>query len=411
MAFMNKRRAVCIVVDGLRASALGCYGNTSFPTPHLDELASRSVVADWLWADSVGIPNFYRNVWQGVHNARSVADVKELPELLHDAGVRQWLVSDDAWLAKHIVNQSMDEALLLESSAHESADSIEQTQLAMLFSETVLRLNEWLENCDDEESGLLWLHSRGLTGPWDAPIELRNELLDELDPEAMELLASPELLEQNDPDVLHAYRVAYAAQVAVLDLCIAGFYEALGEFFSGSETLVMLVGARGFSLGEHGTIGWNSSALYSENLHLPWLLGTLYSEHPLQRHNGMSHPSDIYATLLDWFGVEQQSSDALSHLPLLQDKLIASRQLAFSTGPDSEQAIRTPSWYLTKRDEQSNELYTKPDDHWEFNDVSSLCPEIVRGLEAEIEESLACASSGKALPTVPQDKALVSASR
>ncbi len=36
---METRLALVIVVDGLRASALGTYGNTTFPTPNFDSLA------------------------------------------------------------------------------------------------------------------------------------------------------------------------------------------------------------------------------------------------------------------------------------------------------------------------------------------------------------------------------------
>ncbi|NOY29027.1 MAG: hypothetical protein GXP28_02280, partial [Planctomycetes bacterium] len=94
---MDGRHVICIVVDGLRASALGAYGNTSHPTPQLDALASRSLVADWLWADSPSLKGFYRSAWQGVH-ALQTSDQAPLPQLLHEAGVLQWLVTDDPWL-------------------------------------------------------------------------------------------------------------------------------------------------------------------------------------------------------------------------------------------------------------------------------------------------------------------------
>jgi len=61
-----------MVVDGLRASALGTYGNTTQPTPQLDRLASRSLVAEWLLADSLSIELFYRSLWQA---ARENADL------------------------------------------------------------------------------------------------------------------------------------------------------------------------------------------------------------------------------------------------------------------------------------------------------------------------------------------------
>ena len=41
-----------VVVDGLRASALGAYGNTTFSTPSLDQFAAESLLFDWCYAGS-----------------------------------------------------------------------------------------------------------------------------------------------------------------------------------------------------------------------------------------------------------------------------------------------------------------------------------------------------------------------
>ena len=53
-----------IVVDGLRASALGAYGNTSYPTPSLDRFAAESLLLDWCFAPSPDLPDIYRALWQ-----------------------------------------------------------------------------------------------------------------------------------------------------------------------------------------------------------------------------------------------------------------------------------------------------------------------------------------------------------
>ena len=53
-----------IAVDGLRAAALGAYGNTTFPTPALDQFAAESLLFDWCFADAVELPAIYRSLWQ-----------------------------------------------------------------------------------------------------------------------------------------------------------------------------------------------------------------------------------------------------------------------------------------------------------------------------------------------------------
>ena len=101
----------CLVVDGLRASALGSYGNTSFPTPQLDAMASRSLVVDWLWADSPLLDGFYRSVWQGQHALRQAQVKGHLIQQLADVGVQQWLISDDTWLTSQSIAYTVSSTL------------------------------------------------------------------------------------------------------------------------------------------------------------------------------------------------------------------------------------------------------------------------------------------------------------
>ncbi|MCG8449108.1 MAG: sulfatase-like hydrolase/transferase [Pirellulales bacterium] len=408
---MNGRHAICLVVDGLRAAALGAYGNTSFPTPHLDALASQSVVVDWLWADSPLLPNFYRSVWQGLHAMRSgpVPPRSSIPQVLNSAGVRQWLVTDDSWLIERSTELPFDKTLLLETHAEQPAATIAETAIAQLCSETVLQLNEWYEGLSEEDSGsLLWLHTRGLMGPWDAPTALRKELLEVDDPEPLELVKAPELLRDiEDPDVLHAYRVAYAAQVSVLDACVGAFCDAIAERFAVGETLVMLIGSQGWTLGEHGAIGSDCTELFGERLHLPWLLHVCGRSEPLQRHPALAQPADVGATLLDWFGQQfPQADDGQSILPMLAGRQCTGRQIAVTQGLAGEQVLRTPSWQLRKTAASDSvpvatELYVKPDDRWECNDVASRCAEVVVGLCEEMDRFAELASTGQPLPKVP----------
>ena len=408
---MNKRHAVCLVVDGLRASALGAYGNTSYPTPYLDTLASRSVVVDWFWSDGIELTSFYRGVWQELHALRASADSPEVPQLLERAGARQWLVTDDPWLTGRTSELPLDKTLLIETSADQPAATIEETQLAQLFSETVLQLDDWRSCADqDDDPSLLWLHTRGLMGPWDAPIAHRVALLEEGDPPPLDIVQAPGVLRDvEDPDEILAYRVAYAAQMAILDTCVGAFYNALEACFAESEMLLMLVGSGGFALGEHGAIGSGASELLSEKLHVPWLIHLCGNRRPCQRHAALSQPADVGATLLDWFGLRCPTpADGLSLLPALRGQKCTGRQMAVTRGDRGERAIRTPAWLLRRASADAcgsvpAKLYAKPDDRWEFNDVASRCPEVVESLDSELARFESCASSGDPLPTAPGD--------
>ena len=416
---MKKRQAICIVIDGLRASALGCYGNTISSTPSFDRLASRSVVADWMWADSPELHGFYQSAWSGLHALRTHAVGQSTPLLdaLHKQDVRQWLVTDEPWLVQQAAKLPFDDDLLIESQANRAAEEIEGTHLAQLFSETIERLAEWqADNSSNYSSGLLWLHARGMAGPWDAPREMRADLLDEEDPDAPDFVEPPrELSDINDPDQLLEYQVAYAAQVAVVDACIGAFYQSLGEVFSDSDTLVMLLGSRGMALGEHGSIGTDCQQLYSEQLHLPWLTHTLGNHQPLARDSQLRQPADVAATLANWFGANEDvnTKDGIYQLPGQSQLEHDARTLAVTQGPAGEMAIRTPAWLMRvlseeKQGEQesSPELYVKPDDRWEHNNVAVRCPDIIKKLHAELERYLECCDSEKALPLSPADAEL-----
>ena len=386
---MNGRHVICIVVDGLRASSLGAYGNTTHPTPELDALASRSLVVDWLWADSPSLPGFYRSAWQRIHALRE-ADQVALPQALNEAGVLQWLVTDDPWLTKQAATLPLDEALLVEPQAERSAETIGETVIAQMFSHALERLADWREDVSAHEAGsLLWIHSRGLYGPWDAPLSMRASLLDEEDPPPAEYVLPPAGLRQvEDPDELLSHRVAYEAQVGVVDACVGAFLQAIEQSYGGSETLVMLLSSRGFALGEHGALGTECEELFGERLHLPWLLYECGNRVPLLRSSELSQPMDVGATVLDWIRGKagEPAGDGISRVPLLRGESIAERELAVSSGIEGEVVARTADWMLRQvPTTEGPELYSKPDDRWEFNDVASRCPEEVRELEELLE--------------------------
>ncbi len=354
---MENRLALVIAVDGLRASAWGSYGNTTFPTPLLDELASRALIVEWLLAKSPALADFYDEA---------------CPQF--DSSSRKWLITDDPTIAARA--NYFDEVVHVERLVSQTAGQTEETHAARFFAQTVEQLAAWQEDAARRQAkGLLWVHFSGLCGPWDAPLELRANLMDEEDPLPPEFVDPPTKLQCiDDPDELLQYRVAYAAQVSVLELCIAGVVEAFDEL-AGSEKLAMICGTRGFSLGEHGSVGSDCGTLYSEQIHLPWLILAQESLVPLPRVSGIAQPEDIVATLCDWFNTSHATG--MSVLPALSGIPLTLRDLAFANS-GAQQMVRTPAWMLVR--EESSELYAKPDDRWEVNDVASRCPEIVARL-------------------------------
>jgi hypothetical protein len=66
-------------------------------------------------------------------------------------------------------------------------------------------------------------------------------------------------------------------------------------------------------------------------------------------------------------------------------------------GPDGARSIRTAEWSLItgpvagdtseRGDENDCQLFVRPDDRWEANDVASLCPDELESLLARLADS------------------------
>lgn len=398
---MESPLAIVIAVDGLRAAALGAYGNTTFPTPQLDLLASHSSVAEWLLADSTSLAQFYRAAWQGCYGLQPAAPERSasMLENLQRCETRSWLVTDDSTIAALGRENCFDEVRWSEPKTEPVATEIHETQLGQFFSQAIEKCVLWHKDVSQHRGGLLWLHTRGLTGAWDAPRSLCESLLDEEEIIEVPAIRQPpqETHASGDPDVMLGLQVAYAAQVSVLDSCLGGFLDSIHNSWK-DPMLTMLVGTRGFSLGEHGHVGYDCASLYGEQLHLPWLTKVGRGIEPRPRIAGFCHPSDLASTLLDWFGALPAGDD--SWLPAViaheSSRPFPARNVAVARGRGAARMIRTPAWMLLSGEEDTaDRLYAKPDDRWEMNDVASLCPQQVEQLKellATIESS--CASGG-----------------
>jgi len=410
---MNPRHVICLVVDGLRASALGTYGNTISPTPHCDHLASRSAVVEWLISDSVCSKHFYRSCWQGTHALRSSSPTSQssLPELLAQAGILRWMITDDPHVADMAEEKGFEESLFAGTNNEQSAAQIEETSAAKFVSFVAENLDEWRNvGAESGQSSLLWLHTQGLFDAWDAPLAMRSELLDEEDPAPAEYFTPPVKLDAvDDPDELLQHRAAYAAQVCVIDACIGALCEAIEQSMAGSETMFVLIGSSGFALGEHGSVGSECQMLFSEQVHLPCLFHICGNASPVPRLPGFAQPADVGATLLEWLNVNPRSpSDGISFLSCCQQGGNSPRQLAITQGKHGSRAVRTDDWMMVLADQSQSDssetsqqaeiqLYAKPDDRWEHNDVAALCPEIVEELSGMLAEFEQCCREGKSL--------------
>jgi hypothetical protein len=329
---------------------------------------------EWLFSGSPTLTGFYRDA---------------LPRPI-DGSTRQWLLTDDPAVVQIMPAGLFDEVITIEQGKARSARDLEGTHTAAFFSQVAGQLALWQKDAaENQAKGLLWVHFSGMSGPWDAPIAWRHRFLDEDELPAPKFVSAPvDMRGVTDPDELLGYRAAYAAQISAIEACMTAFVEAFEELPADAEKLAMVTGSRGFSLGEHGFVGQDPRALYGEQLHLP-LLGLMPESHgPLPRVTGFAQPADIGVTVSHWLaGRLGDSAAGVSLAPYLSGESGRIRDVVVASTDAGYRMIRTPAWMMIEGNH--TELYAKPDDRWEANDVASLCPEIVEKLCQHLETTIA----------------------
>jgi arylsulfatase A-like enzyme len=415
--------AICIVVDGLHAGYLGCYGNSWIETPALDRLAMEGFVFDQALIDSPELTLLYRGFWQGLHPCAPEPLQKacgSLPALLKRAGIAAALLTDEPEVAAHPLAAAFEEIVKLPAAEPRTAGGSEQTHLAAVLSAAA----EWLEQA--RPPFCLWLHAQGMQAAWDAPAALRERYAEEEAVQPPTFVEPPRIYlpAQYDPDRLLGIRWAYAAQVTVFDRCLEGFLEWWDAQPAANETLLILLGARGYPLGEHRRVGWaelpaNETLLHEELIHVPFIVRVPDRTGAADRTPMLLQPADLAWSLADWF---QLARDSLapwgrSWLPVVRGELSSLRDRACLLASDHpEQAIRTPAWHLilpaTSQEGDAataRKLYVKPDDRWEVNEVADRCGEVADLLAATYQEFVQASSRETPFEVAPLAELLVQA--
>jgi arylsulfatase A-like enzyme len=439
--------AVCIVVDRLACGFLGCYGNSWVRTPAIDRLATESLVADVALVDDPRLDSLCRTWWTATHAARhAVPDAEPWPRGLHEQGIATAMLSDDPQVARHPLAEAFQERIELQLPPPQRlATDDDETQLAGFFAAAA----EWLET-PPQGPFLLWLHVGSLGVAWDAPQPLRAQYVeDEDDPPPLELWEPPaaRLAADTDPDWLLGVRRAYAAQVHLLDRYVGHLMFVLRERGVLERALVVLCGARGISLGLHRRVGVPpgepAEPLWEEVVHFPCLVRWPQQAAAASRTPVLVQPHDLGRTLQEWFalvpqhaavaaaqpiqggpaaaaaptttrgesaaadwpGYEAYRSPAVEVPQFATCDLLAARNLL---GPadhphpawrdaaylvsGAQHGIRTAQWYLRavwsaeEHGYSNRELFHKPDDRWEVNDVAARCPQELDELTMRLTE-------------------------
>jgi arylsulfatase A-like enzyme len=393
--------AIILVVDRLGSGFLGPYGNTWVETQSCNRLASEGLLCEFAVSDSPSLETVYRSYWTGRHAMDSRPAEETLPEAATKAGLKTILLTDEPRVAEHPMAAGFAEKILLPvDEAAVAAKEIEETQIARLTQAAMELIAR------QREPYWLWIHSRGMSGAWDAPPEYRNAFRDEDDPQPGNFTAPPLIKRGSsfDPDELLRYVHAYAGQVTVMDLCLGALLDAAEEHRMAKDTLFAFTSPCGYPLGEHGQVGPVEDALYGEILNVPLIIRLPKRWDALMRSQELVQPHHLHDLLRAQFVANTPS--LLLDIAEGKDHPLRGIACAVAKG---ERAIRTPAWFLREvctGDDAKVELFAKPDDRWEVNEVASRASEVVDDLKAALNAFENAAHEGRLAELAPLTEAL-----
>jgi arylsulfatase A-like enzyme len=285
---------------------------------------------------------------------------------------------------------------------------------------TVRTAIDWLERRGKAQAPfLLWLDLFSPHGPWDPPQPYRDQYAT-VEPDEFEAdeegdlvdeASEPEGIDIEDVNVLFdvpagavgdvlseaelfRLRRTFAGTVSLVDCWLGELFGALRRLGRMDDTLVIFTSDQGEPLGEHGFVRRFRPWLYEELIHTPLIIRMPGAKFGGRRHQALVQTVDVLPTILSWFGVrsgetEEGGRPIHGHdlLPLVRGEQMKVRDYA-CLGMDAEEfAIRTHLWHLVlpvvtdPQEPRTRELYRKPEDRWDQNNVVEQEPDVADQLE------------------------------
>lgn len=440
--------AVVVSFDHLHLGMLGCYGNDWIETPHLDRLATESVVFDQHFGENLDRDGAEPGWWTGrIHPSSESGDQPLrrtwLADLLRSGGVHTRLLLESDAGDSSVVAPGFDDLVTVTVTDDSQAP---ETQGGFARLVAVEARHGLQTSGTGGARSLLWLKSRGVPSPWIPPREFVDLYFDELglsehaepadapddlvdpaddaaghagaggiddlpavekiesrhtrtsaadvadsaaaeDPLPAEELVSPEELDARYSKAL------YAGYVTYLDRWLGKLFQLMEQSPHRDQVLLIVVAGAGESLGEHGALGAEQTGLYEELIHAPLFVRVPHSDQAGTRRSALVQPADVGATLLDWFGIScpPASTEGRSLLPLINNELDSVRDAAYVGVAGRVAGIRTQNFFYVRGEPSrtglfpvSGRLFEKPSDRWDMVDVAAQYPEAVDELEARL---------------------------
>ena len=291
-------------------------------------------------------------------------------------------------------------------------NSTEESQTGV--ARTVKAAIDWLKRQTDEPGPFcLWLDLFAPHGPWDLP-EIYRDMYSSVDPDEFETGEEGDLVEEEDEaeetlddvpvlidvpagavgdviDELELLRLrrTYAGAVSLLDAWLGKLFDSMREQGRMDDTMIVFTADQGEPLGEHGYVRRLRPWLYEELIHTPLIVRMPGAKHGGGRQPALVQTVDLLPTVLSALGLPAlETIQGHDLLPLIRGERSKVRDYA-CLGMDVEEfAIRTQGWHLVLPIEtdpedppRGPELYRKPEDRWDQNNIIAENPDVAEQLE------------------------------
>jgi arylsulfatase A-like enzyme len=318
---------------------------------------------------------------------------------------------------------------LLRNRAVLNADREENTGVAR----TVTAAIDWLERRGNEpDPFLLWLDIFSPHGPWDIPQPYRDQYVT-VEPDEFEAGEEGDLVEdeedEDDEEIdiedvaalidvpagavgdvlseaeLFRLRRTYAGSVTLVDTWLGKLFDSLRQMGRMDDTLVVFTSDQGEPLGEHGFVRRFRPWLYEELIHTPLIVRLPKGQRGGIRHQALVQTVDLLPTIVSALGLPpldygEMPPHGHDLLPLIRGEQTKVRDYACMGMDVAEFAIRTHLWHLIvpvendPEEPRSAELFVKPEDRWDQNNVIDQHPEVAEHLELALRRFVAALESG-----------------
>jgi len=352
-------RVVVFHLSGVHLGYIGCYGSDWLATPNLDRLAAAGVVFDRHFADRPAPHDVRGSHFTGrlcfplpTGNGPALA-APSLPQVLRNNGIKP---------------------VILEAAAFPDRE-----------------LGRWKRS----HNPLCWINWPPLNPPWNADLLAPYFLEDETEPLSpwLDPPTGPFAEVSGDRERLQH---TYAAAMSFFDDQLGKMLDQIEDL---DDVLICVTASSGFALGEHGYIGSHRAWLHEEVVHVPLILRSPRSAEAGLRVSALTQPVDLPATILAVLELPPVETQGFNLLPLLEGEIEQVRPYACSglaVGDSIEWSMRTPEWAFllplsTPPDDPPRlpQLFVKPDDRWDVNDVRQQNFELSEQLEKDLRAFVA----------------------